>query len=129
MNEAVCALIKKDGKFLAVSRKNDPSDFGLPGGKVDPGETCEEALRREIMEETGIMVGGIFPVFEEVCGPGKDGKSYLVTTYKVYGFNQVRTPEESGVVAWVDKDVLLTGSFGDYNKKLFATLQAEAICF
>ena len=47
--EAVVALIFQeklsveditlDTKILGISRKHDPNDFGLPGGKVDPGET------------------------------------------------------------------------------------------
>lgn len=54
---AVTALLVKDELVLAVSRKNNPNDFGLPGGKIDPGETPEGALFREVSEETGLNVG------------------------------------------------------------------------
>jgi 8-oxo-dGTP diphosphatase len=40
--------------ILAVSRKDDPNAFGLPGGKVEHGETEEQAARRELLEETGV---------------------------------------------------------------------------
>lgn len=46
MLTAVCALIWNDegNKVLAVSRRGKPEDMGLPGGKVDPGETPEHML-------------------------------------------------------------------------------------
>ena len=57
---AATALIYKnvilDGKVLGVSRKTDPNDFGLPGGKVDEGETLYDAMVREVKEETGLTV-------------------------------------------------------------------------
>lgn len=56
MIQAVCGVLPILGMFLSVSRKDDPNKIGFPGGKVDPGETHEEALIRETFEETGLHV-------------------------------------------------------------------------
>lgn len=56
----VCGLIlKDDGRVLAARRSSSmdlPGKWEFPGGKVEPGETPEEALIREINEELGILV-------------------------------------------------------------------------
>ena len=54
--EVVAAVIKKDDKFFCCQRgqKNECAfKWEFPGGKIEPGETREEALKREIKEETG----------------------------------------------------------------------------
>jgi len=57
----VCALIvNDDGRVLAARRSSSmdlPGKWEFPGGKVEPGETLQEALIREIKEELGIVVG------------------------------------------------------------------------
>lgn len=51
--EAVAAVICRDGYVLATQRGYGETEGGweFPGGKMDPGETAEEALHREIREE------------------------------------------------------------------------------
>jgi mutator protein MutT len=56
---AVGALIMNEKQqLLLVKRARDPGKglLGLPGGFVDAGETAEEALRREVLEETGLEI-------------------------------------------------------------------------
>lgn len=57
MTEVVAALIIKNGRFLICQRPEDkarPLLWEFVGGKVEPGESLEEALIRECREELGI---------------------------------------------------------------------------
>lgn len=51
--EVVAAVIRKDGRVFATQRGYGDWEgwWEFPGGKIEPGETPEEALRREILEE------------------------------------------------------------------------------
>jgi len=53
MEEIVSTLIIKNGMFLAVKEDKDWY-WKTPGGKIEPAETIEQALAREIKEEIGI---------------------------------------------------------------------------
>jgi len=61
------AIIIQDGKVLLTRRPHDkrhPGMWEFPGGKVEPEESPEEALRRELNEELGVesSVNGVFEV-------------------------------------------------------------------
>ncbi len=55
---AVSAAIFRDGRLLIVRRARPPAHglFTLPGGVVELGETLEQAVIREVREETGVTV-------------------------------------------------------------------------
>ncbi len=77
---AVAALITNDGgKLMLVTRGVEP-DYGkldLPGGFIDPLETAEEAVTRELQEELGLKVTGLEYLFS---APNE----YVFSTYKVF---------------------------------------------
>lgn len=57
MKQVTAAVIEKDGKILIAQRKKGDTLGGkweFPGGKLEPGETPEQCLRRELMEEFGV---------------------------------------------------------------------------
>lgn len=61
---AVGVLIDKDGRFLLTSRPEGKVYAGyweFPGGKLEAGETVEQALRRELQEELGITIAAAEP--------------------------------------------------------------------
>jgi 8-oxo-dGTP diphosphatase len=64
LDVAVGVLIDADGRFLMTSRPEGKVYAGhweFPGGKVEPGESIEQALRRELHEELGITIGAAHP--------------------------------------------------------------------
>ncbi|MGI9216072.1 MAG: NUDIX domain-containing protein [Hydrogenophaga sp.] len=66
---AVGVLIAPDGAFLLTSRPEGKVYAGyweFPGGKLEAGETVEQALRRELQEEIGITIGAAHPWREKL---------------------------------------------------------------
>jgi 8-oxo-dGTP diphosphatase len=59
-NIGTAGIIRKDNKILIAQRKKDswmePNKWEFPGGKVEPNETYEDCLIREINEELGIII-------------------------------------------------------------------------
>lgn len=113
---ACCLILSDDGRVLAVSRKDDPTAFGMPGGKVDPGETPDQAAARELQEETGLIASNLHKVFVR-----KEADGYTTHTFACEVEGEIDTPE-SGVVRWVTPEVLFNGPFGGYNKRLWKHL-------
>lgn len=60
-----CAIIERGGLVLAAQRSETmsmPLKWEFPGGKIQDGESPEECLVRELLEELGIMVAAKYPL-------------------------------------------------------------------
>lgn len=114
--EAVLALIFKGDKIIGVSRKNNPNDFGLIGGKVEPNETKAYALYREVEEETGLKLIRGKKIYTNFDG------NMVCTTYLCEAEGDIQT-NEGGVVKEITWDDLFAGSFGDYNREVYKALK------
>ena len=58
--QVALAMILREGKLLIMERKDEnpmwDHKWEFPGGKVDPGETHDQTVKREILEETGLVI-------------------------------------------------------------------------
>ena len=112
----VGALIFKRGAVLLVERGRQPLKgfWSLPGGLVETGERLEEAVRREILEETGLRIRPVstFEIFERIMhdASGRPEYHYVLIDYvcKVVSGEPVAGDDVSRV-AWVRRSRL-----GDY---------------
>lgn len=103
---AVKGIIKKDGKILAVRRSDvddhKPGVWEMPGGGVDQEESPQEALKREILEETGLIVtvGKPFNVFsfKKDTGEFKVGITFVCE----YVSGEVKISEEHSEYRWIE---------------------------
>jgi mutator protein MutT len=111
---AAVALIFNEDRtmLLGVTRKDNHKLFGLPGGKVDVGESMHEGVIREVKEETGIDVKSAAPIFLR-----EDGE-FVAAVYLVTDYEGEVSTKESGLVAWITFEDLKQGAFSEYNTKL-----------
>lgn len=117
--KAANVLIFNDrGEVLAVSRKDNHEDIGLPGGKLEDGEDFEMAARRECEEETGVTPIGLRDVFDHPC------RVHQAHTFQAESFEGSPRSVEGAWVGWVKPERLFAEncSFREYNLALFKHL-------
>ncbi|MFC9943757.1 (deoxy)nucleoside triphosphate pyrophosphohydrolase [Streptomyces pratensis] len=117
MNDSVvvAGAVCDGGRLLAARRSAPPELAGrweLPGGKLEPGESGEQALVRELREELGVEAEPL----ERIPGewPLKPGCVLQVWTVRLLSgepspledHDELRwlAPEETGTVDWLDQD-------------------------
>jgi O-acetyl-ADP-ribose deacetylase (regulator of RNase III)/ADP-ribose pyrophosphatase YjhB (NUDIX family) len=75
----VDAIIELGGSIVVIERSNPPFGWALPGGFVDYGESLEDAVRREMREETGLELLSL-KQFHTYSRPGRDPRFHTITT-------------------------------------------------
>lgn len=116
-------IMDKTGMILGCSRKDRRAEFGLPGGKLEIGDTSFMAAIRETKEETGVSIleNQLAPIFVT-----KDGPFDFVTFVLKDGLLLERPPLSpeagEGDCKWLTPFEFVTGSFPHYNSLLLLIL-------
>ena len=98
------ALIDADGRILLAQRPEGKSMAGLwefPGGKVEPGETPEHALIRELHEELGIDTWASCLAPLTFASHGYEDFHLLMPLFACRKWDGIPHPKEGQVLKWV----------------------------
>ncbi len=127
--KVVNAIIKHPSqeKFLVIKRKEGihKGKWAFPGGIVEEGETEEEAMMREIYEETGLEVSEIVKKISEYSYKREDGSETLGKSFLVKAKNsEVVINEEVEEFKWVSpEEFLLLDHIEGIDEELLSSLE------
>jgi mutator protein MutT len=125
--DVVAAVIRNDGRILITQRLDDvhlARFWEFPGGKVEPGESLEVALEREIREEIGVRIR----VYDEFLTIGHD---YPEKSVRLHFFNcdilegEAR-PLEVADLQWVNPQDLSNYEFPPADAEIIDKLRSAS---
>lgn len=126
---AVSLIQREDGRVLCVLNLRY-GGFALPGGMVEPGESVETALRRELDEETSLQLTTAVPIFE---GPhnlrpkhgDRGGRANIVSLFRVTAQGEPRETEKGCSIAWLTwEEFLAQTPFAAFYRAILPKLSA-----
>jgi len=123
--KVTAAIIEKEGRILIARRRRGDGPLGgkweFPGGKVEPGETCERCLERELFEELGIRARvGAF-----LCASRHD-YGYLAVDLRAYRIDAFRGEivlNAHDEVRWVERSDLADYEFPEADVPILEELR------
>lgn len=126
INVAV-GVITKDNLFFVCRRKahqHQGNKWEFPGGKVDEGETVEQALFRELKEE--IAIDANHATFMQQINFTYPDNTVSLHVFLVDSFEGIATGAEGQESSWVTLAQLTSLDFPDANQQIISTLIAKA---
>jgi 8-oxo-dGTP diphosphatase len=102
---SVAAVVTDDRGLVLVIQRRDNGHWQIPGGVLELDESIHAGLRREVEEETGVLIdpGSLTGVYKNI----RLGVVALVFTAQVVGGRTHPTPESAQVDWWTDEQVQL----------------------
>ncbi len=107
---AMCIIYDKE-KGILLEKRTDNGMWCVPGGALELGETLEEALRREVKEETSLEISNP-KLFDVKAGvhmvyPNKDEVYYTDVVYEINEYEgELKPDSESKELVWTPIDKL-----------------------
>jgi 8-oxo-dGTP diphosphatase len=100
----VDVILERESKILMVKRKKDPykDHLALPGGFVNEGETVEDAMKREAMEETSLEIHPI-DLLGVYSDPRRDPRKHIVTVVflGIIVSGDLRASDDAASIEWI----------------------------
>lgn len=131
---AVGAIVRRGTAVLLVQRASEPNagQWAIPGGKVQPGETLQQAAEREIKEETGVVIRAGEPVFcFDVIERDEQGElryHYVILDLLAeYLSGEPQADDDALDAAWVTPQVLARLNVNATTRQLLARLDAGPV--
>ena len=125
----VGAVIVRDKEVLLIKRAAPPKEgyYSIPGGLVEVGERVEDAVRREVYEETGlkIEIEKLIAVMDNIIKDeeGRVKYHYILVDYLAKPISgELRVSSDASDVKWVRFDRLKGIKLTETAKKLFREL-------
>lgn len=126
------ALVDRD-RVLLVMRGRAPSKglYAFPGGRVEDGESLEEAVRRELFEETGLAAEAVEPMETLLIEREGAGSAFELNVFRgVYVGGEPVAGDDAESVGWFTltemAELPVIPSVFDVARKLLAELGAQA---
>ena len=126
LHVAVGVILDSHQNILLALRPNSSHQGGLwefPGGKVEAGESVEQALARELLEELGIHMTACRPLLE-VKHDYAD-KSVLLDVWWVDSFQGQPEGKEGQPIEWVTPQNIEQYDFPQANQAIVAAVRAQ----
>jgi 8-oxo-dGTP diphosphatase len=103
---AVKSFIVKDGKVLLIRRSNltkhKPGQWDIPGGRLEPGENPFDGLTRETMEETGLDIEIVAPLYIDYFRRDDGQQITMIIFLCKPRSDEIRLSKEHSEYRWTD---------------------------
>jgi 8-oxo-dGTP diphosphatase len=109
----VGGVVVRDGRALIVKRSHEPrrGEWSIPGGTVEVGEALTEAVRRELLEETGleVTIGPVLEMFDRIHrdSEGRVRYHFVIIDFLCHAVaGEAVAGSDADAVAWVTANEL-----------------------
>lgn len=120
-------IVNPDGKILLCKSHKWENKYVIPGGHIEYGEKMEEALKREIFEETGLHIYDLklISLKESICNNTfHEQKHFIFIDYLCRtDSSEVFLNDEAEEYEWADIDRIEQYDFGGFTKELLLKLR------